>query len=110
MQRVWKKIFRSSDHSHLNRDKWLQESRFSKTNPKRDWYFWHPPSSWKDGALFAPNIWGSILEVPHGNSTKSHRSFTFIFLPLNARSELGKPGNQESHLQFEHAFLAEKQP
>lgn len=23
--------------------KWFQESRSSKDNPKRDWYFWRPP-------------------------------------------------------------------
>jgi oligo-1,6-glucosidase len=45
---------------------WFIESRSSKTNPKRDWYFWrpgkivdgkrHPPNNWKT-ALGGGSVW-----------------------------------------------------
>jgi alpha-glucosidase len=41
----------SSDH------KWFQESKSSRTNPKRDWYVWRDPKS--DGA--PPNNWLSFF-------------------------------------------------
>ncbi|GAA6008276.1 hypothetical protein JCM10207_000063 [Rhodosporidiobolus poonsookiae] len=44
---------------------WFQESRSSKTNPKRDWYIWrparyidgvrHPPCNWR--AAFGGSVW-----------------------------------------------------
>lgn len=36
---------------------WFQESRSSKTNPKRDWYLWHDPVDGK-----APNNWKSVFD------------------------------------------------
>lgn len=48
----------SSEHT------WFKESRSSKTNPKRDWYFWKSPRGWKDGKPLAPNNWGSIFSGP----------------------------------------------
>lgn len=44
--------------------KWFQESRSSKTNSKRDWYFWKPPRGWKDGKPLAPNNWRAIFGGP----------------------------------------------
>ncbi len=38
---------------------WFVESRSSKDNPKRDWYWWRQP---KDGA--EPNNWGSAFSGP----------------------------------------------
>ncbi|KAK4504522.1 hypothetical protein PRZ48_005438 [Zasmidium cellare] len=35
---------------------WFQESNSSKTNPKRDWYFWRPPQ-YKNGTRYPPNNW-----------------------------------------------------
>ncbi|KAE8385405.1 alpha-glucosidase mal12 [Aspergillus alliaceus] len=34
--------------------KWFQESRSSKDNPKRDWYFWRPPRYDADGNRLPP--------------------------------------------------------
>ncbi|TFY81517.1 hypothetical protein EWM64_g2496 [Hericium alpestre] len=42
--------------------KWFQESRSSKTNPKRDWYIWRPPRYDADGNRRPPNNWKSIFE------------------------------------------------
>lgn len=36
--------------------KWFKESASSKTNPKRDWYFWRPPQ-YKNGTMYPPNNW-----------------------------------------------------
>ncbi|KAL5342694.1 glycoside hydrolase superfamily [Aspergillus crustosus] len=34
--------------------RWFQESRSSKDNPKRDWYFWRPPRYDEDGNRLPP--------------------------------------------------------
>ncbi|MET4135324.1 alpha-glucosidase [Pseudarthrobacter sp. PvP090] len=52
---------------------WFVESRSSKDNPKRDWYWWRPPrkasadgstDSHTDGPETAPNNWGSAFSGP----------------------------------------------
>ncbi|KAI5807819.1 putative alpha-glucosidase/alpha-amylase [Peziza echinospora] len=40
---------------------WFQESRKSKTSPKRNWYFWRPPKHNKDGTHGPPNNWESCF-------------------------------------------------
>ncbi|KAF2157662.1 glycoside hydrolase family 13 protein [Myriangium duriaei CBS 260.36] len=45
--------------SHLH--KWFQESRSSKTNPKRDWYIWRPARYDTDGKRKPPNNWRSTF-------------------------------------------------
>jgi alpha-glucosidase len=40
-----------------DRHPWFQESRSSRTNPKRDWYVWADPKP--DGS--PPNDWGSVF-------------------------------------------------
>ena len=42
-----------------NEHSWFQESRSSKTNPKRDWYFWRPGKIDKNGKRHPPNNWRS---------------------------------------------------
>ncbi|KAG2413174.1 hypothetical protein HFD88_002363 [Aspergillus terreus] len=37
--------------------KWFQESRSSKDNPKRDWYFWRPARYDQDGNRLPPTNW-----------------------------------------------------
>ncbi|KAK5338045.1 alpha-glucosidase maltase [Exophiala xenobiotica] len=39
--------------------KWFQESRSSKTNPKRDWYIWRSAKHDKSGRRLPPNNWRS---------------------------------------------------
>ncbi|KAJ6089954.1 hypothetical protein N7467_005170 [Penicillium canescens] len=41
--------------------KWFQESRSSKTNPKRDWYIWKPAKYDANGKRQPPNNWRSIF-------------------------------------------------
>ncbi|CAR23778.1 glycoside hydrolase family 13 protein [Lachancea thermotolerans CBS 6340] len=46
----------SSDHE------WFKESRSSKSNPKRDWFFWRPPKGYEsDGKPIPPNNWKSFF-------------------------------------------------
>jgi oligo-1,6-glucosidase len=44
--------------------KWFQESRSSKTNPKRDWYIWRPAKYDKVGQRRRPNNWMSNFTAP----------------------------------------------
>ncbi|TFK33158.1 glycoside hydrolase family 13 protein [Crucibulum laeve] len=41
---------------------WFQESRSSKTNPKRDWYIWRPPKYDAAGNRQPPNNWKSVFQ------------------------------------------------
>ncbi|MDQ0076914.1 glycoside hydrolase family 13 protein [Arthrobacter oryzae] len=44
---------------------WFIESRSSKDNPKRDWYWWRPPRKDPEGGAGAePNNWGSAFSGP----------------------------------------------
>ena len=46
---------------------WFVESRSSKDNPKRDWYWWRPPRENPEagpGAGAEPNNWGSAFSGP----------------------------------------------
>ena len=44
---------------------WFVESRSSRENPKRDWYWWRPPrQSPVGGAGAEPNNWGSAFSGP----------------------------------------------
>ncbi|CAI6543086.1 BFH_HP2_G0022440.mRNA.1.CDS.1 [Saccharomyces cerevisiae] len=41
---------------------WFKESRSSKTNPKRDWFFWRPPKGYDaEGKPIPPNNWKSFF-------------------------------------------------
>ncbi|CAI4935045.1 ANM_HP_G0115520.mRNA.1.CDS.1 [Saccharomyces cerevisiae] len=41
---------------------WFKESRSSKTNPKRDWFFWRPPKGYDaEGKPIPPNNWKSYF-------------------------------------------------
>lgn len=41
--------------------KWFEESRSSKTNPKRDWYVWKPPRYDEQGNRHPPTNWISYF-------------------------------------------------
>lgn len=44
--------------------RWFLESRSSKDNPKRDWYFWRPPKIDETGNRCRPNNWRSQFTAP----------------------------------------------
>ena len=47
-----------------NQHAWFEESRSSKTNPKRDWYIWRPARYDSAGNRMAPNNWRSNFSTP----------------------------------------------
>lgn len=51
-----------------NESKWFNESRSSKTNPKRDWYIWHPGNVLANGSRSPPNNWASNFGGGLGSS------------------------------------------
>ncbi|KAL1406158.1 hypothetical protein Q8F55_007842 [Vanrija albida] len=51
---------------------WFLESKSSKTNPKRDWYYWRPAKVDADGNKKEPNNWQSVF----GGSTWKHDETT----------------------------------
>lgn len=51
-----------------NASQWFQESRSSKTNPKRDWFIWHPGVVQPDGSRRPPNNWASNFGGGLGSS------------------------------------------
>mmetsp|Transcript_41204 Transcript_41204/g.76625 ORF Transcript_41204/g.76625 Transcript_41204/m.76625 type:complete len:603 (+) Transcript_41204:59-1867(+) len=51
-----------------NESEWFLASRSSKTNPKRDWYIWHPGVVHSDGSRHPPNNWASNFGGGLGSS------------------------------------------
>lgn len=64
--------------------KWFQESRSSKTNPKRDWYVWKPPRYDENGNRQPPNNWGSYFS---GSAWKYDELTDEYYLHLFAESQ-----------------------
>lgn len=60
---------------------WFQESRSSKTNPKRDWYFWRPPKYDDKGNRHPPNNWRALFG---GSAWKYDEATQEYFLHLFA--------------------------
>lgn len=44
-----------------DQNKWFQESKSSRTNPKRGWYIWHDGKSDEKGPKQPPNNWTSLF-------------------------------------------------
>ncbi|GCD89627.1 alpha-glucosidase [Nocardioides sp. LS1] len=59
---------------------WFVESRASKDNPKRDWYWWRPPAA--DGGQ--PNNWGSFFS---GSAWERDEATGDYFLHLFSRKQ-----------------------
>jgi len=43
---------------------WFKESRSSKDDPRRDWYWWRKGRTAPDGSSLPPNDWGSFFSGP----------------------------------------------
>lgn len=61
---------------------WFQQSRSSKENPKRDWYFWRDAKYDDQGNRLEPNNWRSIF----GGSAwhfdeRTQQYYLALFLP-----------------------------
>ncbi|KAF2212751.1 glycoside hydrolase family 13 protein [Cercospora zeae-maydis SCOH1-5] len=61
---------------------WFKESRTSKNNPKRDWYFWRDPKIDEHGNRTEPNNWRSIFggSAWHFDET-TQQYYLALFLP-----------------------------
>lgn len=68
----------SSEH------KWFQESRSSKTNPKRDWYVWKPARYDENGKRHPPNNWISHFS---GSAWTYDETTDEYYLHLFAKSQ-----------------------
>lgn len=89
----------SSEH------KWFKESRSSKSNPKRDWYFWRPPRGWKDGKPLAPNNWRSMFGGPAWEFDETTQEFYLhlfaVEMPdLNWENEETRKAIYETSMHF----------
>lgn len=61
---------------------WFQESRSSKDNPKRDWYFWRDPKYDAAGNRKEPNNWKSIFGGSAWNFDEhTGQYYLALFLP-----------------------------
>ncbi|QRG39018.1 alpha-glucosidase [Candidozyma auris] len=67
-----------------DKHKWFEESRSSKTNPKRDWYIWKPPRIDEQGNRHPPNNWGSYFS---GSAWKYDELTDEYYLHLFAESQ-----------------------
>lgn len=64
--------------------KWFEESRLSKTNPKRDWYIWKPARYDEQGNRHPPNNWISYFS---GSAWKYDEKTDEYYLHLFAESQ-----------------------
>lgn len=70
-------INHSSDLHH-----WFLESRSSKDNPKRDWYFWRPAKWDAEGNRHPPNNWRSHFSVPAWTwDEKTEEYYLHVYAP-----------------------------
>ena len=61
---------------------WFKESRSSKDNPKRDWYFWRDPTYDEHGNRKEPNNWRSIFGGSAWNiDPATNQYYLALFLP-----------------------------
>jgi oligo-1,6-glucosidase len=84
---------------------WFQESRSSKTNPKRDWYIWRPAKYNANGQRKPPNNWRSNF----GGSAwqwdeTTQEYYLHLFCPeqpdLNWENEVTRKAIYESAMEF----------
>jgi oligo-1,6-glucosidase len=62
--------------------KWFQESRSSRDNPKRDWYFWRPAKWDPEGNRHSPNNWRSHFTVPAWTwDEKTEEYYLHVYAP-----------------------------
>lgn len=85
--------------------KWFEESKSSKTNPKRDWYIWKPPKYDAQGNRHPPNNWvsyfsGSAWEYDETTDEYYLHLFAKNQPDLNWESEACRQAIYKSALKF----------
>ena len=81
---------------------WFVESRSSRANPQRDWYWWRPPRPRMTGGEpgAEPTNWASFFSGPAWDFDQSSGEYYLhLFSQKTARSELGEPRGPRSHLR-----------
>ncbi|KAH8754044.1 glycoside hydrolase superfamily [Hyaloscypha finlandica] len=88
-----------------NQHKWFEESRSSKDNPKRDWYFWRPARWDAEGNRRPPNNWRSHFAAPAWTwDEKTEEYYLHIYAPempdFNWENEETREGIYNSSMIF----------
>ncbi|CAI4449098.1 AKH_1a_G0016190.mRNA.1.CDS.1 [Saccharomyces cerevisiae] len=94
-EKVWPRYgtnedcFQMIEEAHKREHEWFKESKSSKTNPKRDWFFWRPPKGYDEkGNPIPPNNWSSFFggSAWRYDEKKLVSSFCMCMLPANLTS------------------------
>ena len=83
---------------------WFVESRSSRDNPKRDWYWWRParPGHEPGTPGAEPTNWGSFFSGPAWELDRAtRRVLPAPVLPQAARPQLGEPRGQARRLRHD---------
>jgi glycosidase len=81
---------------------WFVESRSSRTNPKRDWYFWRDPKP--DGSL--PNNWISMFAGPSWEwDPATEQYYLHTFLPEQPDLNWRNPAVKEAMFDVARFWL-----
>ncbi|SCU87752.1 LAME_0D11342g1_1 [Lachancea meyersii CBS 8951] len=88
----------SADHE------WFKESRSSKTNPKRDWFFWRPPKGYdSEGRPIPPNNWKSFFGGPAWSFDETTNEF-FLRLFASRQPDLNWENDECRKAIYESAI------
>jgi hypothetical protein len=98
--------------TNMHKHAWFEESRSSKSNAKRDWYIWRPPTYDERGVRKEPNNWRSIFQgacaedlecnicvlsfIPqalHGSGTRARKSITSTSFSRSSPTLTGRTPN-----------------
>ena len=86
--------------------KWFIESRSSKDNPKRDYYFWREGRDGKE-----PNNWGSWFSMVLRLRMEVRRDYGHVLsasvLPQAARPQLGQPCGEKGCIRYDDPLVRE---
>jgi alpha-glucosidase len=87
---------------------WFQESRSSKTNPKRDWYIWRP-ARYVDGVRKPPNNWsGNFTGSVWQWDEHTQEYFLHLFCPEQPDLNWENPETRKAIYQDAMVFWLDK--
>lgn len=85
--------------------RWFQESKSSKTNPKRDWYIWRPAKYDEQGNRKPPNNWRSNFTGPAWTwDENTQEYYLHLFCPeqpdLNWENEVTRKAIYDDAIEY----------
>jgi oligo-1,6-glucosidase len=83
---------------------WFQESRSSKTNPKRDWYIWRPAKYDDDGNRLPPNNWASFFGGPAWEWDEQTQEY-YLHLFVKEQPDLNWENHETRKAVYQDAIL-----